>query len=112
MIIITSHKFISTVFLVAHSMNIHVQQVNTQEIINSLDESEEFHERCYCWTGDDKNVPEEVDALMSYKNLCAEEFEFESLYEGDTVFAYTMVETDEGTMRPAWHMILFDEICR
>jgi hypothetical protein len=112
MIIITSSNFISAIILTAHSMQMDVREVDSQEVINTLDEAEASEDRCYCWTGDDKNVPEEANNMMGYKDLCAEEYEFPSLEVGDTVFVYTMVDTDEETMRAAWHMILFDEIER
>jgi hypothetical protein len=112
MIIITSSSFISAIILTAHQMNLDIHEVDSQEVINTLDDADDSGTRCYCWTGDDKNVPEEANNMMSYKDLCAEEYEFPSLEEGDIVFVYTMVDTDEESMRAAWHMIMFDSIER
>ena len=112
MIIITSSSFISAIILTANQMQMDVREVDSVEVINTLDDAETSNTRCYCWTGEDKNVPEEANNMMSYKDLCAEEYEFPSLEVGDIVFVYTMVDTDEEVERAAWHMILFDEIER
>ena len=118
MIIITSSAFMSSIILTAHSMQMEVKEVNIDTVTMTLDNTIETslsgdyrNEPCYCWTGEDKNIPTEAVSVMSYKDLCAEEYEFPSLEEGDTVFVYTRVETDEG-WKCAWHMILFDEIDR
>ena len=115
MIIITSSQFISSIILAAHSIQMSVSEVDSQHVINTLDDEADgnYHDgRVYCWTGEDKNVPEEAERIMGYKDLCAEEYEFPSLEVGDIVFVYTMVETDEETQRAAWHLITFDEIDR
>jgi hypothetical protein len=112
MIIITSSTFISSIILTAHQMQMDVREVDSQDVINTLDDAEASDTRCYCWTGDDKNVPQDATDMMGYKDLCAEEFEFDSLEVGDMVLVYTVCDTDEETDRTAWHMILFDEIER
>lgn len=115
MIIITASSFIPAIILAAHSMSMDVCEVDSQQIINDLNEemnSGDHNGRLYCWTGEDKNVPEEAMNMMSYNDLFAEEYEFPSLEEGDVVYVYTMVDTDEERMRAAWHMITFDNIER
>ncbi len=111
MIIITSSAFMSSIILTAHSMQMDVKEVDVDSVVMSLDDAASDNDPCYCWTGEDKNIPAEAMGIMSYKDLCAEEYEFPSLEVGDTVFVYTRVETDEG-WKCAWHMILFDEIDR
>ena len=110
MIIITGSNFIPAIILTAHQMELDIQEVDSQDVINTLDDADDSGTRCYCWTNNDKNVPEEASNMMGYKDLCAEEYEFPSLEEGDIVFVYTMIETDEETQRAAWHRIMFDYI--
>ena len=117
MIIITASSFIPAIILAAPSMSMDVCEVDSQQIINDLNEemdAGDHNGRLYCWSGDMhvKDIPEEVEAIMSYNELFAEEYEFPSLEEGDVVYVYTMVDTDEERMRAAWHMITFDNIER
>ena len=117
MIIITASSFIPAIILAAHSMSMDVCEVDSQQIINDLNEemsSGDHNGRLYCWSGNVpvSEIPEEVEAIMSYNDLFAEEFEFPSLEEGDVVYVYTMVDTDEEVERAAWHMITFESIDR
>ena len=114
MIIITASSFIPAIILAAHSLSMDVCEVDSQQIINDLNDemdAGDHNGRLYCWSGNE-TVPEEVNNIMSYNNLFAEEYEFPSLEEGDVVYVYTMGEDEKGVRRAAWHMITFDSIER
>lgn len=113
MLIITNSNFLKDIVLSAHSMSVDVSETISQEVIAALDDEvdQNSHQgKLYCWTGNDA-VPSEAEAIMGYKDLCAEEYEFDSLEEGDVVYMYSEHSTDEGD-KVAWHVITFDDITR
>ena len=116
MIIITDLKLLPEVVMHAHSMSMDISEITINEVIQALDDEElngDHQYRLYCWPGNDSHIeaPKEAERVMSYKDLCAEEYEFWSIEAGDVLYMYSEVTTEEGK-RVVWHLVTFDSIER
>lgn len=116
MIIITALSMLPEVIMHVHSMSMDISEITIDEVIHTLDDEQlngDHQGRLYCWPGNDAdvNAPEEAERVMNYKDLCAEEYEFWSLEEGDVLYMYSEVQAD-GQTRLVWHLATFDSIER
>ena len=116
MIIITQLKLLPEVVMHAHSMSMDISEITVDEVIQALDDEAlngDHNGRLYCWPGHERVIetPKEAERVMSYKDLCAEEYELWSLEEGDAVYFFSTVDTETGP-KTVWHLATFDSIER
>ena len=92
---------------VFHNKNIilEVHESNKEEVIDALEENANYTKN-YCWYGSlADNTPSEIEAIYRHKDLCAEEYMFDSLCSGHTLFVWS-AHTD-GIK---WQAVYFSEV--
>ena len=111
MIIITDSYFAKEILFAGHSSQMEVYEVDFHSVFSALEEEDAFGDhngRVYCWTGE-REVPEEVKGILEFRNMCTEEYVFDSLEARDTIYFYTEIAYEE-CVRIAYHMATFAEI--
>ena len=105
MIVVAPIEMISAVAFHNSSVMIEVHESSRREVIDALEENSNYEEN-YCWYGSlADSTPAEVEAVYSHKDLCAEEYMFDSLCSGHTLFVWSA-----HTHGIEWQMVLFSEV--
>lgn len=105
MIIVTSAENLVHVMVNIPSASLSFDPITSDEAVNILEEARIADDLCYVWQDENYAVSPEINKVIEYKDLCAEEYAFDKLIVGDIVIVYGAQEVPHP-----WWIVVIDNV--
>lgn len=103
MVIITAAENLVHVMVNAPIATLDYSPISQDDAIEILEEAAKDGDRCYVWYHGSETP--EIEKVISHKDLCAEEYEFDNLEDGDMFLVFSTQESPHP-----WWLVVISEI--